>query len=231
MRKGISSILAVCLTVVIMLGVAAGGWYCLNNKWQNDKKTDNDRISALQKEIADLKKAASESAASEPNTNTGTGTATAESNLLTYTSAKYGYSFQYPKTFSLVDWMWNGQSSVRVPQSGKVVWVSKTALSERAIPMDADPISQYFSVSVSDQLCGLSQLSGDGITVSDVKFLTLNAWKTNVTDPSNMMGGQYETAYHVNKGNYCYNLTWVNSDAAGTHDSEVDAMVASFVLN
>ncbi len=228
MKKGLSTILVISLTVVVMAALLAGGFYYQNRQWQKSQNSDKEKISELSREISQLKKAAD--SASESSV-TSTGTTSSSSNLLTYTSTKYGYLFQYPTTFSLVDWYWNGQTSARVPSEGSVVWVSKTALSERAIPLNAGPISQYFSVSVNDNLCGLSQLSGEGITVSEVKFQGLDAWKTNVTDTTNMMGGQYETAYHVNKGSYCYNITWVNSDAAGTHDAEIDAMVASFRFN
>lgn len=233
MKKGISTILVISITVIVLLGAAAGGWYYLNKDWESKKSAKEAQIVTLNKGIAEQKKSnkEAESAASAKAASEAAGaaaTAAAESTLSTYTSTKYGYSFQYPKAFSLVDWYWNMQTSARVPQEGKVVWVSKTALSEKAIPMDSDPISHYFSVSIWDEACGLSQLSGDGIAVTDTTLLGLPAWKTNITDPSNMMSEQYETAYHVNKGSYCYNLTWVNSDATGTHDAEIDAMVASF---
>lgn len=232
MRRGISTILVISLTVSVMAGLAAGGWYYLDQKNQKNTKDLEDQISSLNKQVTTLKTEKTKDAASTTTTGSSTGTAS-ESNsntLKTYTSSKYGYSFQYPSALSMVDWYWNGQTSSRVPQEGKVVWLSKTALSENAIPMDADPISQYFSVSVSDETCGLSALRGDGtgVVIDDAKLDNLYAWKVRVTDNTNVMSGQYTTTYHANKGDYCYHVEIVNSDAAGTHDKSLDDIVTSF---
>ena len=229
-----SKFLIVSITAIVMAAFAFAGWYYLNQKFAQDKNDQQTQIDQLQKELSDLQKTKSDNDKSTDVTGNLSGNTTETVNSLkTYTSAKFGYSFQYPSKLSLVDWYWNGQSNTRVSSEGKVVWLSKSALSERAIPLDADPVSQYFSVSVSDETCGLSALRGDGtgVVIEDVTLGGLPAWKVRITDNSNVMGGNYSTTYHANKGNYCYHLEIVNSDAVGTHDNSLDDIVASFAFN
>lgn len=236
MNKGIASIWLILITVLIMAGLGGGGYYYLNGKFQNQKKEKDDQIATLTKELKDLRTAAdtkeeaASSASSSSASSSASTTSTSISNTLnTYTSTTYGYRFQYPKTMSLVDWFWNGLTNARVPQNGKVVWLSKTALSERAIPMDADPISQYLSFSIMEEMCGLSAIRGDGtnIVIEDTTLDGNPAWKARTTAQDDF-GGQFSTTYYSNHGNYCYQIRIVNSDAAGTHDAAIETIVSSF---
>lgn len=230
MRKGISNVLVVCLTLVVMSGLAVGGWYYQNKKWQADKQDQKNRITSLRADIEKLRDAAENSANSDDDGQSAeTTTGSNASSLATYNSTTYGYGFQYPKSFYLVDWLWDGQSSARVPQNGRLVWLNKTPLTEQAIPMDADPISQYFSIFVSVEEYGLSAIRGDGtgVNISDVTISGEPAWKV-VTTVKEEFSDQYTTTYYVNYKSRGYALRIVNSDAADTHDAEIDAIVQSF---
>ncbi len=224
MKWSISTIVTVILTVIIMsVGIFAGYNY-LNQQKEKQIEDKQSEISELTKQVNDLTDQIavydSESNQIEDDVNaTKTGT---------YTSTKYGYSFEYPSSYSLVDWLWDGQNNARVPQEGKIVWVDKEKLGDNAILMDADPIFGYIDITVSDDQCGLSQLKGEGIKIEDTTFLGIKGWKTTVTDATNVMGGNYTSGIHINKGNYCYNIYWVNTDASGTHDAEIDTIVESF---
>lgn len=234
MKKGLATLWMIVITVIVMAGLGAGGWYYMQDGFEKQKKESDDRIASLEKEIKILQKEAAEkdeaySASTDSGSSSSNSSDTgADNTLTTYTSTTYGYSFRYPKTYSLVDWLWNGLTNARVPQNGKVVWVSKTALSEKAIPMDADPVSQYLSFTVSDQLCKASDLAWEAIKLEEIKFLGYDAWKTTVTDNTNYFGGNYESAIVVNKGSKCYRILWVNTDASGNHDSDIDPIVESF---
>lgn len=228
MKKGIATIFAVTITVIVMLLIFVGGWYLINQKWSSDKTQLKNQIKNLERELAELQ---NQNKQIDGNDNDEVREeAEGLSDFVTYASEEYGYSFQYPKSFSLVDWFWDGQNSVRVPQNGQTVWVSKTALSERAIPMDAGPVSQYFAISVEyDATTGLSALRGDGtgVVITDVTVGGVRGWKVLRTEVEEY-SGNYTTAYYINHNNNVYSIQIVNSDASGTHDEEIDAMVESF---
>ncbi len=232
MKRGISTAAAVVVTMIIMgAGIFAGYNYLTQQKEKqvNNKQSE---ISELTKQVNELKDQVASNASGSGNSATDTTANNKAGDVLktyTYTSTKYGYSFKYLSTYSLVDWLWDGQNNARVPQKGGVVWVSKTALSEKAIPMNADPISQYFSVSVTEDLYGLSAIRGDGtgVTINDVTMAGSSAWKVTTTVKDEFTE-QFTTTYYINHGDYGYALRIVNSDAAGTHDAEIDDIVESF---
>ena len=231
MKRGISTVAAVILTLIIMgAGIFAGYNYLSQQKEKqiNDKQNE---IGELTKQVKELKDQVALDVSGSNSTTTSTTSNNKAGDVLktyTYTSTKYGYSFKYPSTYSLVDWLWDGQNKKKVPQEGKIVWVDKEKLGDNAILMDADPIFGYIDITVSDDQCGLSQLKGEGIKIEDTTFLGIKGWKTTVTDATNVMGGNYTSGIHINKGNYCYNIYWVNTDASGTHDTEIDTIVESF---
>lgn len=55
MKKGISTILAVCITVIVMLVLSTGGWYYMDKTAKEAKKASDDRIALLQKNLATSK--------------------------------------------------------------------------------------------------------------------------------------------------------------------------------
>ena len=234
MKKGLATVWVIVITVIVMAGLGTGGWYFMDDRFARQKKDSDEKIASLEKELKILEEEAAEidiksSTSTDSGASSSISSDTEANNILnTYTSTAYGYSFRYPKTYSLVDWLWNGLTNSREPQNGKVVWVSKTALSEKAILMDADPVSQYLSFTVSDQLCKAGDLAWEDIKLEEIKFLGYDAWKTTVTDNTNHFGGNYESSINVNKGSKCYRILWVNNDASGTHDLDIDPIVDSF---
>jgi len=85
-QRGMASIWAVIITLVIMLGLAGGGYYYLNQKNTNDKKALQTQIDDLNKQISDLKGV--ESAAES------TADTTTDSELV-YTNKSYGFSLTF----------------------------------------------------------------------------------------------------------------------------------------
>lgn len=86
------TLMAVLLTVLIMLGLAGGGYYYINKQNQTDKK-------ALQSQIDDL----NAKLAAEKTSSTVTTATTATADWKTYKNDTYGFSFKYPgdiKTYS-----------------------------------------------------------------------------------------------------------------------------------
>lgn len=221
--KGLAAIWTILITVLIMVGLGAGGYFYLNAKQAKDKDSLSKQITSLTKDL-DALKASSATGASTVTS----GSSAVSSNLSTYTSTKYGYTLEYPKTFSLVDWMWDGLNNRRSPQEGKVVWIDKVAIGEKAIVMDSDPRARYFSLWVSDEACTATSFGTEGVTVTNSTLSGVSGWKAVVTDNTNIMGGDFTTTYAANHGTKCYYLQIVNSDAAGTHDAAIDAIVASF---
>lgn len=96
MKKGISTILTVCLTAVVALALAAGGYYYINKQNQDDTAALRAQITALTTDLAAAKKAGTTAATS---TISDTTTATSTAGWKTYTNSTYGFSFKYPNDF------------------------------------------------------------------------------------------------------------------------------------
>lgn len=228
MKKGIATIWVVIITVIVMLLLVGGGLYLINQKWSSNKTQLNSKIKDLEQELVELQKQKQQ--VDESDNNEVKEEIEKPSDFVTYISDKYGYSFRYPNNFSLVDWFWDGQNSKKVPQNGRVVWISDQPLGERAIPLDAGPVSQYFAITVDeDATIGLSALRGDGtgVVITDATFGGVRGWKVLRTEVEEF-SGNYTTSYYVNHNNNVYSIQIVNSDASGTHDAEIDTIVESF---
>lgn len=85
-KRGMANIWAVLITLVIMLGLAGGGYYYQNNQFKKQKDDLQKQIDDLNKQANDLKgtESAAESAADE----------TADSELV-YTNKSYGFSITF----------------------------------------------------------------------------------------------------------------------------------------
>lgn len=222
--KGITSIWAVLVTVVIMLGLVGGGGYYWQTKTVKDKADLSKKIADLEKELDDLKE-------TENTAKSATSKTTSESSLKTYTNKTYGYLFKYPANFSLIDYLYDTQTAQKV-EYGKIVVVDKKAIAENALKNQSEIATPYFMVSAqSDLQFGLSELTSgladSGGELSDVTVDGVAGWKIHCTQPS-IMDETYSTSIYVNHGDFGITLSWKNSDAAGSHDTEIDTIVKSF---
>lgn len=90
-KSGLASVWAVLITMVIMLGLAGGGYYYLN-KQNESKKTDlQNQITELEKQIALLKKPAA-TASTSASTTPATG--------LVYENKTYNFSLTFDTKWS-----------------------------------------------------------------------------------------------------------------------------------
>lgn len=96
----------VLITVLVTAGlIGGGGYYYLNKKFSDEKATLNKQISDLNDEIDALKNPASSSSTTDT-----TATADPTSDWKTYTNAKYGISFKYPKSWVIDDDTYSAQN-------------------------------------------------------------------------------------------------------------------------
>lgn len=88
-KKGMAAVWAILITLVIMLGLAGGAYYYFNQKFTNDKKSLQSQIDDLNKQIADLKKAAT------ATTSTSSTSSTATTSANTYTDKTYNFTLTF----------------------------------------------------------------------------------------------------------------------------------------
>lgn len=232
MKKGVAVLSVVVLVVVATFITVSGFWYFFDKSTKTKSQIYTMQINQLESKIEALETENDSLKSGENLRNSGIEDQTdlEQKDLSTYNSLKYGYSFQYPSDFFLVDWFWDGQNNQKISQNGKVVWVSNQSLGDKAIPLDASPVSQYFAITVEeDALTGLSALRGDGtgVVITDATIGGIAGWKVLRTEVEEY-SGNYTTTYYVNNNNNVYSIQIVNSDASGAHDAEIDAMVESF---
>lgn len=88
-KKGMASIWAVLITVVIILGLAGGGYYYLNKQNSDQKTSLEKQVTDLETQITDLKKAATATSSSTTPTTT--------SSNLVYNNSTYNFSITFDK--------------------------------------------------------------------------------------------------------------------------------------
>lgn len=222
MKNGIAKIWIVIITVVIMAGLAVGGYYFLNTKYTKDKNDLNKQIEDLNSK---LKTTTSENS-SDTSSSSSISSSTSNS-LTTYTNNTYGYSFQYPSGYQLIDYLYNSQTGEQI-QKGVYAIVNKDRVPDNSYRANSEMSTQYFMITVVDVEFGLSQITdGQGETLTDVTIAGVKGWKVVQNEPS-LLDDTYSTAIYFNHGGKGYQISWKNSDAQGTHDAEIDAMVSSF---
>lgn len=215
-KNGMATIWTILITFLIMAGLAGGGYYYLSGKHKKDTDDLKNQINTLKAQLTELKK-------------TAPAASSTESGLKTYTNKYYNYSFKYPAADSLIDYLYDAQTSSKI-EYGKIVVVDKKAIAENALKNESEIPPSYFMVSASSEQFGLSSISSglsNGETIQDVIIGGEQGWKIVYIEPS-LMFETYSTSLFVNHGSYGYSFSWENSDSAGTHDAEIDAIVKSF---
>ena len=102
MKKGLATIWAVIITVVVMAALGAGGWYYISGQQKAQKSDYDKQVTDLQKQIDALKEASqaskqtssndSDEAASSSSSNSNSKTS---SDPYLYTNTTYGFSLQF----------------------------------------------------------------------------------------------------------------------------------------
>lgn len=219
-KKKFPVIWAVIITVVVTAGAAAGAYYYWSKKVAGEKKSMQSQIDTLTAEVTALKKAAEDSAKKAAEE--------ASSGLQTYTNTKYGYEFQYPKGYGLIDYLYDSQTGTKVDQY-KIVVVDKNTLPENYLKYATEMPNAYFAVTVTDEAYSKETVESNagGDAVKDVTIDGVTGWKVVGSTPS-VLDESYSTHIYVNHGGYGFDIWWTNSDASGTHDTAIDNIVKSF---
>ena len=219
MKKGISTILAVCTTVFVMLALGAGGWYVMNKQAEDYRSASEDKIAALNEQVAKLQKEAEVAS-------TSTADSTTEDNSTagwkTYTNTTHKFSIKYPSDFTVtaatdtpganfainpVNKSFQGNLfylSIKLNVAEAMTledWVSQKNLGVKQGTatvgnsngyrfLNDGTVSLYWSNSANDQVSGLSNSSG---TMFNGGVIT-QAQKTN-----------YDSIFELMKGTFQYN--------------------------
>jgi hypothetical protein len=215
-KNGMATIWTILITFLIMAGLAGGGYYYLSGKQKKDTDDLKNQINTLTAQLAELKKAAPAATSTD-------------SELKTYLNKYYNYSFKYPATDSLIDYLYDTQTNSKI-EYGKFVVVDKKAIAENALRNQSEFPMSYLIISASSEQFGLSSISSglsNGEKIQDVVVGGEKGWKIVFTEPS-ALDGSYSTSIYVNHGSYGYTISWKNDDASGSHDPAIDAIVTSF---
>lgn len=102
MKKGLATIWVVLITVIVMAGLAAGGWYYIDKQQNTDQAALNKQIDDLQSQVTKLQKDAASSKSTASTTTTTTNSTNGSSSAATttadpylYTNSTYGFSLQF----------------------------------------------------------------------------------------------------------------------------------------
>lgn len=209
---------AVFITVVIMGGGGAYGYYCLDNNNKADKEALNKKIEVLQSQVGDLSGVETtdelDDLSEEP----------LDPNLSTkeYISSKLGITLRYPKAY-FAEEIGSGENTYLI--------IDKKAI-DSTIPANSEFPQQYFMISKLDELCGLSSVKSMAVSekVTDTKIAEQNGWKFTMTKPSDL-DSSFSSNYYFNSSTDCYHISAENSDAKGTHDSAINDIISSITLN
>lgn len=111
------------LITVIVTGLVVGGltYYSTNRSAQLQKESLESQISELQSQVEELQQEDSSETLPETESTEQPSQIESESNLKTYQSSKYGYSFSYPKN-------WDFDSGIL--DGGEIFFIQKTDTSQ-----------------------------------------------------------------------------------------------------
>lgn len=214
----------VLVTVIVAGGLAGGGtYYYLNKKATDDKNVLQTQINTLNTQITTLN---TQLTAATTGSTATTG-ATAIAGWKTFTSSTYKYSFKYPSTWYLVNGLYNPNSAQR---TNKDLWVfmDKNPIASDAYRENTDWVHAYFQVLVTESVFDFNNIkeTEKGNTITEPTITGEKALKIVAKQPS-AMGGEYYTAIYLNHGSKGYSISCNNSDANGTHDSEIDTVIST----
>ena len=204
MKKGISTISAVCITVIVMIALAAGGWYLMDKQAKEAKKTTDDQIATLQAQVSKLEKAAiSNRAASNIAENNSSSTPTdPTAGWKTYTNESYQFSFRYPADYSISD------LSTYAAKDGACI-SEKTGTPGQLFCAEAEPTSQSLS-------SYLAKATADGVFNDSTKITF--AGKTAYEGVDAGMTNSYGIL--VQEGTNIYHITLYSGGAENLAESK-----------
>lgn len=216
-KKSVLKIVLIILGVLLLLGAGAvGGYYYFKHKSPKTTTTSSNPTPTP---------ASSSGSSSLPSASNQTTDPTANWN--TYNNDKFGYTIKYPTNFYYIDYLYDKIAKQRV-NNQEWLFIDKNPLPENAYLSGADFPQPYFKiVSISKNDLVRIKTETTGATVSDITFAGEAAVKVVTTEPI-ALDGSFAGTIYVNHGSNGYIISWRNSDANGTHDTEVDQMLSSF---
>lgn len=201
-----------------MAGLGVGGYYYLSGKYAKEKKDLESEIESLEAKLGSSASTSSSSSTSASST----------SGLTSYSNSHCGFSVSYPSTLYSRDYFYDRQTSSHV-RVGEFLILNTAAMDEKtSYVANAGMPTPYFMISCQDEEHGLSSIkSGLTETITDITLDGEAGWKVVLNEPS-IMDETYSGAIYANHNGKGYQITWKNSDAAGTHDAAIDSIIATF---
>lgn len=116
MKKGLAAVWVIIITVLIMAGLGAGGWYYMDGKQKAQKKDWDKQVTDLQKEVKDLKdaaaaKEAASASSSSSSSTSSSSTSTPATNPWLYTNSTYGFTLTFNS-------LWQGYTMKEATNTG-----------------------------------------------------------------------------------------------------------------
>ena len=213
-EKGISTILGILLVLLVAAAAGGGVWAYYNYKIIPD----------LEKKSATV--TVKPNSTSDDESSSGIDKKTAD--WKTYINEPQNYQFKYPTNYFVAEGCYDTQTYSRRVGTKDLVLVDDTDFGNTP-PCESEYKITKLSVVIPSETQTFAQLrSQDSADIeSTITVDGQSALKLVSTTPSMLDGSFQTTIYIIYKGKE-YSIMWENSNAAGTHDSISDDILATF---
>ncbi len=219
MKKGISTILTVGLTVVVMAALATGGYYYINKQQQDEKVSLQAQVATLDKDLTTAKKGSAESTSTTATTNSTSSTAASTSSSSSvvatniFTHKELGFSFTLPAGYIAVD-NYNCEggcgSSIVIANS-----VSSVSFNDTYVKLTYNKTGDTIDQMVKNDEIGSDNLGETNITIDGT-----NGKKISI--------GGFASGYYYYATKNGYNLEIKQYPSSDTNQKVVDSIVSTF---
>ena len=225
----------IALVVLICVGAYLAYAVSVTNKTDNgsgvitDPKTVNtstvNETSPAEESVpSNASEQTSQSDQVESNTSITTVDETA--NWQTYTNSKFGYTIKYPTEFDLVNTLYD-RLAKQTTSKDEWVFIDKNKIGIDTYLDGGDWPQPYLQIISNEREIESLKTNNPNSVETEITFAGEQAIKTILTKPDDF-AGKYSGAIRLNHGGNGFIISWRNTDAQNSHDSEVDQILSTF---
>ncbi len=215
-RKGLPAVWVTILIILSLAAGAAGGYYYF--KYKNNKTNNSNTAVTTTPTSTNTLPSASGTVSV-----TSTASADATADWKTYTNTKYNYTFKYPQSWGLIDYLYNSNTKQQVDKFDFV------NLNNEAIAENSVPIGDY---GIFFRIAAISSIPTDNgpkesYKQSSINFNGITGTKLIFTAPS-AIDGSFGTTIYFTHNNQSFAINWNNDNQDGAHNNNFDTILSTF---
>lgn len=209
--KSIPMALFIPLLVIALMAGGAGGYF-----WA--------KSNVKEKACAPCPKTTTDTSTEVTSSPTPTSTAIDTSSWKLYDNTKYNYTFRYPQSWGVIDYLYDSLTKSKKDQY-KLVLIDDQAIAANALKYASEiptPTLGFFALDEMPTSYGDLAYEEGTATIDNV-----TAKKIIYTEPS-LLDDTYTTNLYFEKNGQAYSIIYMNNDETGAHPAIIDEIIKTF---